>query len=350
MIPASFALTSYDFELDPEKIAQKPPSNRIDSKLLNAVETPIQDLFFRDLPNLIQSLFPRGVLFITNNTEVLRARLFGQKPSGGKVEALLFESSDEGLWRGFFKPGRRLRSGSKIHFDQNHYGLIEEKFENGTMSMRWHGKSSMVDFMQTNGVLPLPPYIHNYDGDLQRYQTVYAKIPGASAAPTAGLHFNEQIIHALKAAGSDFAELTLHVGPGTFKPIEKADIRDYEIHGEWIDVPSDCIAKIKTARESDTPIVCVGTTALRSLETVERLNGLKESWQGVTDIYIFPGYQVRSCDYLLTNFHLPYSSLLVLVAAFTGFELYKQIYDHALRDDYRFFSFGDCMLLKNNSI
>ena len=154
----------------------------------------------------------------------------------------------------------------------------------------------------------------------------------------------------LRKLGCEFTELTLHVGPGTFKPIEQQDIRNYKIHGEWINVPMDCIHKVKMARANSQPVISVGTTSLRSLETVQRFNGLSEPWQGITDIYIYPDQKIKSCDYLLTNFHLPFSSLLVLVAAFTGFNLYKQIYNHAIADGYRFFSFGDCMLLKNNSV
>lgn len=349
MLSAPFELKSYNFELNSTRIAQSPAANRVNSKLLNSVLGSLDDRFFHELPEIIKNMFPEGVLFVTNNTEVLRARLFGRKTSGGKIETLLFESSQNGLWKGFFKPGRRLHKGSRINFDENHFGVIEEKYSDGTMSMSWHGPSGLAEFMKIHGVLPLPPYIHNYDGDLQRYQTVYAKVPGASAAPTAGLHFNDQIIELLKSSGCDFAELTLHVGPGTFKVIETADIRDYEIHGEWINLSEECIAKIKQARQSKKPIICVGTTALRSLETVNRMNHLQEPWQGMTDIYIYPGQVVTSCDYLLTNFHLPHSSLLVLVAAFTGFDLYQKIYQHALNSDYRFFSFGDCMLLKNNS-
>ena len=349
MLPEQFLLSSYSFDLDSSRIAQNPAFRRVDSKLLNGMSNDLQDCFFSQLPSLIQEMFPQGVLFVTNNTEVLRARLMGRKVSGGKVEALLFESKEDSLWKGLFKPGRRLHVGTEIHFNSDNYGVIEEKHADGTMTMRWHGKDSVLNFMQNNGILPLPPYIQNFEGDPQRYQTVYAKVPGASAAPTAGLHFNQEIMAELRNLGCDFTELTLHVGPGTFKPIEQKDIRNYEIHGEWIDVPADCIRKVSSARAKCQPVVCVGTTALRSLEAVQRLNGLKQPWQGITSIYIYPGQDIKSCDYLLTNFHLPFSSLLVLVAAFTGFDLYKRIYNHALAREYRFFSFGDCMLLKNNS-
>ncbi len=349
MLADHFSLNSYSFDLDSERIAQNPASRRIDSKLLNALDWPLQDLKFSQLPELIEKNFPKGVLFVTNNTEVMRARLIGRKTSGGKVETLLFESKGEFLWRGFFKPGRRLQVGTEIYFSEENYGVIQEKHHDGSMTMRWHGRDSVMDFMQNHGILPLPPYIKKFEGDPGRYQTVYAKIPGASAAPTAGLHFNQEIMDELRDLGCDFTELTLHVGPGTFKSIEQDDVRDYQIHGEWINVPEDCVKKVGLARTNGQPIVCVGTTALRSLEAVERLNGLNKSWQGITNIYIYPGQTIGSCDYLLTNFHLPCSSLLVLIAAFTGFDLYKKMYDHAISGDYRFFSFGDCMLLKNNS-
>ena len=344
-----FSLNSYYFDLDSKRIAQNPARRRIDSKLLNVLTWPPKDLKFSQLPELIEKKFPNGVLFVTNNTEVLRARLIGRKASGGKVETLLFESQDDHLWKGLFKPGRRLHVGTEIIFNEQNYGVIEEKYNDGTMAMRWHGKDSVMSYMQNYGLLPLPPYIQNFEGDSKRYQTVYAKIPGASAAPTAGLHFNREIMHDLSNLNCDFTELTLHVGPGTFKSIEQRDVRDYKIHGEWINVSRNCVNEVNLARNSGKPIISVGTTALRGLETVERINGLKKPWQGVTNIYIYPGQKIGSCDYLLTNFHLPYSSLLVLVAAFTSFDLYKQIYDYALSSDYRFFSFGDCMLLKNNS-
>ena len=349
MLPEQFSLSSYNFDLNPSRIAQNPASRRIDSKLLNGLSNSLQDCQFSQLSSLVSTIFPQGVLFVTNNTEVLRARLMGRKVSGGKVEALLFESLEDSLWKGLFKPGRRLHIGTEIHFSESNYGVIEGKHADGTMTMRWYGKDSVLSFMQNKGILPLPPYIQNFEGDPQRYQTVYAKVPGASAAPTAGLHFNQEIMNELRDLGCDFAELTLHVGPGTFKPIEEQDIRNYKIHGEWIDVSEDCIRRIKLARANSKPIICIGTTALRSLETVERLNGLSQAWQGVTNIYIYPDQKIKSCDYLLTNFHLPFSSLLVLVAAFTGFDLYKKIYNHAISSEYRFFSFGDCMLLKNNS-
>lgn len=354
-----YSLKSYQYELDESLIAQQPSSERVESRLLDFSSLKVGHRKFHELLSL-DFLKQEKVLFVCNNTRVRKARLYAKRESGGKVEALLFEqildSTHFGCWKAFVKPSRKLKPSETVYLSED-YGLkLVERCEGywivslqdlQSQEPLTPGKQALL--LEEIGNLPLPPYIKDYKGDLDRYQTVFASELGAAAAPTAGLHFDSNMIESLKAMGHEFCEVTLHVGPGTFKPIDTDDIRDYPIHREFISVGQATIDLLQRARSKNHKIVAIGTTSLRVLESVYRQNQWKEAWSGWTQLYLYPGQKVHACDYLMTNFHLPCSSLLVLVASLIGVDNLHRIYKEAIKAQYRFFSFGDTSILPNLS-
>lgn len=336
--------SDFHYELPAELIAQAPLAERSASRLL--VVPPgaagFEDRGIRDLPALLQP----GDLMVFNDTRVIPARLFGHKKgSGGRVEILIERLLGGGEARaqlGFSKPPR---PGSRITLDAGGEAEVLERDE-GFWRLRFHVGEPLQDWLQHAGSLPLPPYIHRAPGadDTERYQTVYAREIGAVAAPTAGLHFDESLLQALRARGVEFGHVTLHVGAGTFQPMRVDDIQDHRMHSEWLNVGAELVEQAKRTRAAGGRIVAVGTTVVRALESAMQ-DGELQPFSGETSIFIYPGYRVRSVDVLLTNFHLPESTLLMLVSAFAGQARVFAAYAHAVRERYRFFSYGDAMLL-----
>jgi S-adenosylmethionine:tRNA ribosyltransferase-isomerase len=348
--PADYSLSAYQYYLPPEKIAQNPVTPRDSSQLL-VVSSPTQHQHwhFRDLPDLLQP----GDLLVLNNTQVIPARLLGYKAGGGaSVEVFLLEERTSCEWLALVRPGRRLKPGATIHFgaDSKHPDLtgyvMETDPETNGRVIKFENPSadSLYNVFERLGQVPLPPYITNTTAAADQYQTVYAEQPGAVAAPTAGLHFTPELFEHLAAKGIQRAELTLHVGIGTFRPIETENILDHKMHGEWVDIPPETVEQIQATKAQGGRVIAVGTTVTRALEGAAQDGELKPH-QGKTDLYIYPGYKFQVLDGLITNFHLPGSSLLLLVSALIGRERLLALYKEAIQQDYRFYSFGDAMLI-----
>ncbi len=335
----------FDFDLPEELIAQFPAAERRASRLLQLDGNSgalLRDTWFRELPQLLAP----GDLLVFNDTRVIKARLTGHKESGGKVEALIERVTDthEALVQVRAshapKPGQRLIFADAIEAEM--LGREGDMF-----LLRFHGDLPLLDILERYGALPLPPYIqHSPDQfDEDRYQTVYAREPGAVAAPTAGLHFDEAMLAELQAAGIRIAKVTLHVGAGTFQPVRVDNIAEHRMHSERYCVPQAAVEAILATQQAGRRVTAVGTTALRALESAAR-HGRLEAGSGDTDIFITPGFEFRAVDRLLTNFHLPKSTLLMLVSAFGGMNNIRNAYRHAVAQRYRFFSYGDAMLIE----
>ncbi len=336
----------FDFYLPEKLIAQHPTPDRTASRLLelNGKSGELADKQFTDLPQLLQP----GDCLVFNDTRVIKARMFGQKATGGAIEVLVERvSAPQEAWAHIRAsraptPGSRIQLGSQgMSFEAEVLGRNDDLFH-----LRFLTAQSAFEILEQIGHLPLPPYItHDADAeDETRYQTVYAKHAGAVAAPTAGLHFDEPMLATLQAMGVNIAYVTLHVGAGTFQPVRVENIAEHKMHSEWYTVPQttvDCIAQAKQAGKS---VIAVGTTSLRALESAAR-NGNLSAASGETDIFITPGYPFRVVDKLITNFHLPKSTLLMLVSALAGMENIRHAYQHAIQQQYRFFSYGDAMLI-----
>jgi S-adenosylmethionine:tRNA ribosyltransferase-isomerase len=339
--------SDFQFDLPEELIAQYPSENRTSSRLLflDGNNGQRQDLQFTDLLSLLK---PTDLL-VFNNTKVIPARLFGVKDSGGKVEVLIERVLDESRVLAHIRSskspaaGRRLQLESAL--DVEVLGRHDALFE-----LEFHGIESVIDALEEYGRLPLPPYIEREvdKEDLDRYQTVYARNIGAVAAPTAGLHFDEALLNRIREAGIETAELTLHVGAGTFQPVRVDDVRSHQMHKEVIDVSEQVAEQVKATRSRGGRVIAVGTTSVRALESASA-NGEISAYQGETDIFIYPGYQFKSVDAMVTNFHLSESTLLMLVSAFAGKQHIMDAYQHAIKQRYRFFSYGDAMFITRNN-
>jgi S-adenosylmethionine:tRNA ribosyltransferase-isomerase len=332
-------LSDFDFELPAPLIAQNPPENRTDSRLLIA-QSPIIDTNFNKIGDFIQS----GDLLVMNNTKVIPARLFGHKDSGGKVEILIERLLNENQALAMVRASRAPKVGSQITLENGEKATVLKK-QQGFYTLEF-STNSLLKLLDEVGHIPLPPYIDRADDkqDLSRYQTVYAKHDGAVAAPTAGLHFDDELLASLKNKGVDSAFVTLHVGAGTFQPVKVDNIVEHKMHSEYFEVSQATVDKINQTKKNGGRIIAVVTTAVRSLESAAKSGKLKEAREE-TDIFIYPGYEFKVVDKLITNFHLPKSSLLMLVSAFIGREQMMEIYQHAIDEKYRFFSYGDAMLL-----
>ncbi|MDB5898979.1 MAG: queA [Ramlibacter sp.] len=335
-----FCLGDFDFALPPELIAQHPAAVRSGSRLLDGrAATPV-DRSFRDLPSLLEP----GDLLVFNDTQVVKARLFGQKPTGGRLELLVERVLADHRVVAHMKVSKKPLAGTVLRMDGGFTATLLGRWpqQDGPL---YHLAFSADPYaiMEQHGHVPLPPYITHADtaDDAQRYQTVFARNPGAVAAPTAALHFDESVLAALEARGVRRASVTLHVGAGTFQPVKTEDIAQHRMHSEWYEVPAATQQAIAQLRERGGRLVAVGTTTVRTLESWARSGQAS----GDTDIFITPGFAFRQVDLLLTNFHLPKSTLLMLVSAFTGYEHMMALYRHAIEARYRFFSYGDSMLL-----
>jgi len=335
--------SDFHYDLPPELIAQAPLPERSASRLMIVPPAPaaFEDGGVRDLPELLQP----GDLLIFNDTRVIPARLFGQKTSGGRVEILIERLLADNEARAQIGASKAPKPGGRIVLDAG--GEAEVLSRDGEFyHLRFEVPEGLDTWLLHAGRLPLPPYIQREPGadDSERYQTVFAKRIGAVAAPTAGLHFDEPLLDALRARGVAFGHVTLHVGAGTFQPMRVDHIHDHRMHSEWLNVGAELIAQIRRTRERGGRVIAVGTTVVRALESAMR-DGEVQPFSGETRIFIFPGYAIRSVDALITNFHLPESTLLMLVSAFAGRERMLDAYKHAIERGYRFFSYGDAMLL-----
>lgn len=335
----------FDFDLPDHLIAQHPPAQRGASRLLHVAASGIADRRFGDLPDLLR----RHDVLVLNDTRVLKARLFGQKESGGQVEVMVERVLNAHEVLAQVRASKTPRTGGRLLLADAIQATVLGR-EGEFFHLRFEGDAGVTELLERHGKLPLPPYItHAADEeDEERYQTVFAREQGAVAAPTAGLHFDETMLETLRAQGVDIAWVTLHVGAGTFQPVRAEEVQDHVMHSERYSVPQATVDDIARARANGGRVVCVGTTSLRALESAAA-GGVLKAGAGETDIFITPGYRFRVVDVLLTNFHLPRSTLLMLVCAFGGTERMFAAYRHAVAQEYRFFSYGDAMLIEIES-
>ncbi len=350
----SFRLGDYDFELPPELIAQRPAPRREDSRLLvlDRARNSIEHSRFRSIGNFLD----RGDLLVINDTRVVRARLACRKQSGGRAELLVldpYKTPADGAGQGYtclVKASKGVRTGQVLHLEDGTRAEIAAPLGNGKALVRFPGGEAIFDILGRLGEVPLPPYIVRRPGcapvdDSSCYQTEYAQKPGAVAAPTAGLHFSRSLLEELSAAGIETAAVTLHVGYGTFAPLRCEDIREHRMHSEFFEVGAEAADAVCRAKREGRRVVAVGTTVVRTLEYIYSRRGRIEACSGSCDHYIYPGYRFRVIDRMVTNFHLPGSSLILLVSAFAGRAAILDAYAEALRERYRFYSYGDAMLI-----
>ncbi|MBS1156722.1 MAG: queA [Proteobacteria bacterium] len=335
-------VSDFDYFLPEQLIAQFPPEVRGASRLLHVAGGELDDTLFCELPRFLRA----GDLLVFNDTRVIKARLFGKKESGGLIEALVERVLDTHCALAHVRASKAPKPGTKLIFaDKWPAEMVERRGD--LFLLRFAGTQNVLDILDAAGQLPLPPYITHTpdDEDAKRYQTVYARDPGAVAAPTAGLHFTEDMLDKIRAAGVHTAFVTLHVGAGTFQPVRVENIAEHTMHHERYTIPAATDALVRATRAAGGRVIAVGTTSLRALEASSQ-HGLLAEPEGDTDIFITPGYQFKVVDRLITNFHLPKSTLLMLVAAFAGYDTIMAAYRHAIAQQYRFFSYGDAMLLE----
>lgn len=335
--------SDFNFDLPPELIAQAPLAERSASRLL-LLDVPVrtwQDRLFRELPSLLR----KGDLLVFNDTRVLPARLYGHKLSGGAVEILIERVTGAHEATVQLGVSKKPRTGGIIVLADGSHATVLGRDES-FFHLRFESPEPLERLLLRLGEMPLPPYIsrHADASDLERYQTVYAREPGAVAAPTAGLHFDDQMLAQLREKGVDFGYVTLHVGAGTFQPVRSDDIAHHQMHREWLNVGAGLVDQIHRTRHAGGRVIAVGTTVVRALESAT-VEGVLRPFAGETQIFIFPGYRITSVDGLITNFHLPQSTLLMLVSALAGREYILGAYEHAVKQRYRFFSYGDAMLI-----
>lgn len=344
--------SDYDFALPLDRIAQSPAARRDESRLMvvDRHDGAISHRVFRDLPEYLH----KGDTLVLNTTRVFRARLLGTRDSGAPAEVLLLREAEDGWWEAMVQPGAKLKRGRIVTFAEGFQAEMGEPTDRGTRMVRLllggapaSDRSAERAAIAAHGHVPLPPYIERADAasDVERYQTVYARQEGSVAAPTAGLHFTPELLGTLEAKGVRRGDVLLHVGAGTFKPVEVDDPAQHQMHEEWYDVPAATAKLLADTRRAGHRVCAVGTTALRTLESVWQPDGKYASGSGETRIFIRPPEPVRSADVLVTNFHLPRSTLIMLVAAFAGYELTMYAYETAVRERYRFYSYGDAMLI-----
>ncbi len=353
-LASMFDIETYDYDLPPRLIAQYPAPERDRSRLLVVDRTGggVRDQHFVDLPGLLQA----GDLLVVNDTKVVPARLMAKKETGGRIELLVLDAFREGekarrqCWC-LYRASKRPKKGSRLLLDSSVWAEVLEVAKGGFVKVVFNGVGSVEALLKERGEIPLPPYIHrgktgkSGDRDRHRYQTVFSRREGAIAAPTAGLHFTERLLKELQDSSIDVCGITLHVGYGTFQPVRTRDIRKHRLAEEYFSLSAKTVKAIRQCRERGGRVVAVGTTVVRALETVAARAGELEPCEGMTDLLIYPGFQFKVVDALITNFHLPMSSLLFLVSAFAGLDLIKKAYAHAVKEEYRFYSYGDAMLI-----
>lgn len=337
--------SDFYYDLPEELIAQDPLEDRTASRLLvldrgtGAVEHKI----FSDVIDYLN----KGDCLVINNTRVIPARLIGEKEgTGGKVEVLLLKRRANDVWETLVKPGKKLKPGAKITFgDGRLRAEVLEVVEEGNRLVKFYYEGIFEEILDSLGEMPLPPYITHKLEDKEMYQTVYAKFDGSAAAPTAGLHFTKELLNKIEEKGIKLASITLHVGLGTFRPVKVDDVNNHHMHTEWYEVNAEAADIINETKRNGGRVICVGTTSCRTIESVADENGYMKAKTGETDIFIYPGYKFKVMDGLITNFHLPESTLVMLVSAFAGKENVLAAYETAVKERYRFFSFGDAMIL-----
>ncbi|MCF7874061.1 MAG: tRNA preQ1(34) S-adenosylmethionine ribosyltransferase-isomerase QueA [Candidatus Omnitrophica bacterium] len=337
----NLAAANYDFKIPKELIAQSPRRPRDKSRLLvlDRKSKELDEKVFSDIVNFFQ----KGDCLVLNNTKVFKARIFGKKETGAKIEIFLLQDLEKGVWQCLVKPAKRAKIGSKVFFLENFQAEVKERTEKGLFIVQFQPQD-IKKLIENAGKTPLPPYIKK-ESELESYQTVYAKNTGAVAAPTAGLHFTKSLIDNLEKKGVKIIHLTLHCGLGTFQPIKEKNIRDHQMAEEYLEISKKTAEIINRAKSENKKIFAVGTTAVRSLESAANNNSQLTDYQGQTSLYIIPGYKFKIVDALITNFHTPLSTNLVLVSSFSSLELIKKAYCYAQKNKFRFFSFGDAMII-----
>ncbi len=335
--------SSYYYDLPEELIAQTPVEPRDSSRLLcyNKIEDKIEHKHFYDIVDYLQ----KGDVLVINNTRVLPARLYGYKDTGAKIEILLQKRINLTTWEVIARPQKRLDIGTKVTFSEKLSCVVLEKGEYGACKIKFDFDGVFEQRLSEVGTMPLPPYIHEKLKNQERYQTVYSKVEGSSAAPTAGLHFTPELLEKIKAKGIEIVEVLLHVGLGTFRPVKEDNILNHQMHSEHIEMTEENAKALNLAKQEGRRIIAVGTTSVRVLESTANEQGIIIPQVTDTEIFIYPGYKFKFVDALITNFHLPESTLIMLVSAFVGYEQTMKIYNTAVKERYRFFSFGDAMLL-----
>lgn len=339
-------ILDFDYELPEERIAQLPVEPRDSSRLmvLHPKDHTIEHHHFHQLGEFLE----KGDVLIFNDTRVIPARLIGARENtGGKVEIFLLRQMDKHQWEALVKPGKKVRVGSIIRFSEELACEIIDHTDFGGRIVRFIYDGVFEEILDRLGSMPLPPYIHEKLEDQERYQTIYSRVKGSAAAPTAGLHFTERLMERLRSKGIQFGFITLHVGLGTFRPVHVETIEDHVMHREFYSVPAETAKLIQRARNDGRRVVAVGTTSIRTLEASAMRTGNVEAGSGWTDIFIYPGYQFNVVDAVITNFHLPKSTLIMLISAFAGREFTLAAYRTAVEEQYRFFSFGDAMLIRS---
>lgn len=338
-------VSDFNYELPEELIAQTPIKKRDESRLmvLDRSKRTIEHKIFKDIIDYLEP----GDCLVRNNTKVIPARLYGVKEeTGANVEFLLLKRVNGDIWEVMVKPGRKLMPGVRVEFGN---GLLKaeilEKFEDGNRKVKFEYNGIFNEILNEIGLMPLPPYIHEKLKEKDRYQTVYAKYEGSAAAPTAGLHFTDELFKKLKEKGVEVANVTLHVGIGTFRPVKVENIEEHDMHSEHFYIKAEDAEKINKAKREGHRVIAVGTTSCRVLESVADDNGYVKEVEGDTNIFIYPGYKFKCLDALITNFHLPESTLIMLVSALAGKDFIMQAYEEAVKEQYKFFSFGDAMFI-----
>ena len=337
-------LSDFDYYLPKELIAQTPLEKRDESRLmvLNRKNKTIEDKIFKDIVDYLKP----GDCLVRNNTKVIPARIYGKKETGANIEFLLLNNIEGDIWETIVRPGNKLHIGTKVIFGNGILTAeILDVMPGGTRKVKFFYDGIFNEILDKIGLMPLPPYIHESLKDNDRYQTVYAKYEGSAAAPTAGLHFTPELLEKISQKGVEIANVTLHVGIGTFRPVKEEQIENHEMHTEHYYIKKEDADKINKAKQEGNRVICVGTTSCRTLESVADENGFIKETEGDTSIYIYPGYKFKCMDALITNFHLPESTLIMLVSAFAGREYILEAYKHAVEEKYRFFSFGDAMFI-----
>ena len=338
-------VSDFNYDLPQELIAQVPISKRDESRLmvLDRQKQTIEHKVFKDIIDYLEP----GDCLVRNNTKVIPARIYGKKETGANVEFLLLNNIEGDIWECIVRPGNKLHVGAKVIFGD---GLLKaeilDTMPGGTRKVKFYYDGIFNEILDKIGLMPLPPYIHEELKDRDRYQTVYAKYDGSAAAPTAGLHFTPELLEKIEKKGVKIANVTLHVGIGTFRPVKEEKVEDHEMHSEHFYIKQEDADKINNAKKNGKRIIAVGTTSCRVLETIADENGLVKETEGDTQIFIYPGYKFKCLDGLITNFHLPQSTLLMLVSALAGREFILKAYNEAVKEKYRFFSFGDAMFIK----
>ena len=338
-------VSDFNYDLPEELIAQVPIKKRDESRLM-VLDREKQTIEHRTFKDIIEYLEP-GDCLVRNNTKVIPARIYGKKETGANVEFLLLNNIEGDIWETIVRPGNKLHVGTKVIFGD---GILKAEIldimPGGTRKVKFEYKGIFNEILDKIGLMPLPPYIHEELKEKDRYQTVYAKYNGSAAAPTAGLHFTEELLREIEAKGIKIANVTLHVGIGTFRPVKEEKVEDHEMHSEHFYIKQEDVDKINETKKQGKRVIAVGTTSCRVLETIADENGMVKETEGDTQIFIYPGYKFKCLDGLITNFHLPQSTLLMLVSALAGRDFILKAYNEAVKEKYRFFSFGDAMLIK----